>query len=837
MPFTAKKIQKLKQLKKFLFWIPIFTFILGVGISVYVYKSLQQRELAALQAESFSRSKELINQIDLLFSNSILRIQSYEEYIGSKPRTYKQDAGFISQSLPYTIFQRISIFRKIQNKDPKTGYPKLKVILRVNTKNSTLPPSVSDYMVSELSLKGVQRLDAKKTFQEAVLHNFLDVPQISFILRSKTHSDVYFVYTAPLSSVFAKTELRPGESLDIMDETGGLSWTVKGSGSEKAVVASGGVPGPNTLHHQFNFSEGMPQSGLKLNFRFNYLQQVTLSSSALIAGLMSLLISFVVSFLFYVLVRQNSLVTRLVIEKTNDLEKARHELEEILLGKSRFLGNISHEIRTPLNLILGMVDLCEEEDTNKKISQYLASMRASGNHLLSMIEDLLDLSKSESNDLQISPMRVNLIQFLDEVARLAGQDCSKKGLRFYASFAGDLPAAIKTDPSRLRQILMNLLRNACKYTSQGHVQLRVCVLAQQAQKTQIRFEVSDSGIGIPEDKLAKIFDAFFQIEGSYALSEGGVGLGLAIVKELVRKLGGSMHVKSQPKKGSTFQVDLDVEVLEEQSWLTAFKVTDNQIRKLQLVSQDPRWVESISVLSMHESIEVHSAQIGSLPGLLARSGQDPYSWLVIDTTAPGFAIESLKKLGAHQNILLAGNKRQIADANHNLKVTVLDHTPVLATDILNAMGLMTRQKKKAERKQIQPPVATAHISESESNRTFIVADDDMGNKELYMAYFEGSPWKIQYAMNGQEAWELYLREQPDLLVLDVRMPVMDGFEVVEKVRAQELQAGTPPKPILLVTADALSSTEEKALQYPKVSFLTKPIRKSVLFDSIRKMLE
>jgi len=832
----------LKRFRRFVLWIPIFALIVGTTISVYVYESLRLREQQILKTDSIQRYKEMIRQLDLVFSNSILRVQSYEEYLGSRPRALKSDAVFMRQALEYTVFQRFVILENTHKKENGTPYEEIRVLLRLDSKNSTLEPTPSNIKTvrSDVVKEALRRMIEGRLQQEAVLHNYNEVPRVTFIMRSRENNDTFFAFTAPLSGIVAKMDLRPGESLEISDAKSGLSWRVEGQEDGlKAIYPNppdAKVIYPEGYHHYLDI-EGLPQSGLKLDFDFHFKAPKRELSPSMIAGFMSLLITLIIAYLFFVLVRQNSLVTRLVIEKTTDLEKAHHEMQEVLLGKTRFLGNISHEIRTPLNLILGMIDLCEEEDKDHRMAEYLKSMRASGNHLLSMIEDLLDLAKSDSNDMQVNLKKVNLLQFLDETARIAGQDSLKKNLRFYAKFAADLPERIECDPSRLRQILMNLLRNASKYTNHGHVVLRVSRVADAGSKTTIRFDIEDTGVGIPDDKIGKVFDAFFQVEGSYALAEGGVGLGLAIVKELVRKMGGRISVESKAKKGSNFGVEFDFENLDSQTWLEAFRPADEKTCELIVITNDPFWRRSVGVLGQHSKVNLNFVKPEDAKNYLENHHADGPRWILVDSALEGFSISQIKHDANLRKVIVAGSKRKLADFVGDSQAVAIDNSPLLATDILSHMGFNNRSKKRAEKNEVLvAPVLPAAPQVSASPISLIVADDDVGNKELYMAYFSKTQWQVEFAMNGKEAWDLYLSKPSDVLVLDLRMPIMDGFEVVEKVREYEVAHKLASKPILLVTADALESTAEKALSLPKVSFLTKPIKKSVLFDSIQKAL-
>ncbi len=824
----------LKRTKQLLLWVPVLTLLLGSLSSFYVYQELNRIENKKLIDDSAQRSREIINQLDLLLSNSMLRIQSYEDYIGSRPDDYKQDSGFLMQSLRYTIFQRFTVWRSTPGKSA-SSLSQLKLLARVDAKGSQLPAPISKTITSELLLKSIQNIISAKEYSRGVLHEVSNMPRVSLVLKSRINSNIIFVFTAPLASLFEKVDLRPGETIDVTDPESGTTWTVFNSGDKRAVKQKNMLQPKSSSRHQYLFAGGLPQSDVKINFRFNFLASENQLSLALIATAMCLLITLIVSYLFLVLVRQNRIVSRLVIEKTQALEHTHQELQDALLGKNRFLGNISHEIRTPLNLILGMIDLCEERDEKRHLSEYLSSMRSSGNHLLSMIEDLLDLAKSETNDLQIHPKKMNLSQFLSEISKLTGQDCHKKGLRFYTHFPANLPLLIVGDPSRLRQILLNLLKNACKYTSSGYVALRVKILdSSTAGKMTLRFEIEDTGVGIPKDKIGKVFDAFFQVESSYVLSEGGVGLGLAIVKELVRKLNGRIDAHSQGKRGTLFEVDLDFEVPDSSSWTGAYKSPDKSYKSILVVSSDPLIAETLSVLGSHSSINLMLET--KLPSLIASTKFLADKWFVLDSESPGFCINTVTELSTKVNVTILGNRNSLLNLKPELPIPILDNCPVLASDVLTAVGLSTRTGKRTEKKESQVDTSAREIiSAIREDLSLIVADDDLGNQELYAAYFAGQPWKTSYALNGQEAMDLYMGTASDVLILDVRMPLLDGFEVAEKVRSHESALGLPPKPIILVTADALTETVERAARIPGVTFLTKPIRKTVLFETIGRV--
>lgn len=837
-----KKMSKLtqtllKKVRQLLLWIPVLSLILGSMLSFTIYQRMHARELIEQRADSIKRSKEIIQSLDLLLSNSILRIQSYEEYIGSRTNDYKRDSALLGQALRYTIFERFSIFKIVKGK--KNQPTNFHVLARFTLPNSPLPVAKGIAITSQEVKDATEELIKNKEYSRAILHEYYGMPLITYALKSRGQSDVIFFFTAPLLSIFEKIDLKRSEYIDIEDVSSGRTWKVASTGTTKSISinreATSEINNSTILQ---TLKLGEPQkTGLRVHFHFSPSETAAGIPPSMITGLMSFVIAFIVSYLFWVLVSQNRKVSRMIIEKTHDLEKSQQDLQEALLTKSRFLGNISHEIRTPLNLIMGMIDLCEEKDIQGKIKDYLSSMRSSGNHLLSMIEDLLDLAKAETNELQVQPKRLNLINFLSEVAKISGQDCAKKNLRLYTHFAGDLPATVKCDPSRLRQILLNLLRNACKYTNSGHITLRASVLNQLTPELiTLRFEVEDTGVGIQQDKIQKVFEAFFQVENSYALAEGGVGLGLAIVKELVKKLNGRITVQSEPNKGSIFQVDMDMEVMDESLWSDLYRAGNDSVRELILVSSDDLLAQSVSPLSLHPTVIYHHFKNYSDLFVNQKRSQDPNKWFLLDTLTQQFSsveIDHLQHLG---NVILLGDREQILAAHPGLDAPILPTSPLLFTDILNIAGFSSRTVRRESKEVKNTPVKNASPGIPDS-LTMLVADDDMGNQELYQAYFEGKQWKISYTSNGGEAYDDYVQRPAEVVILDVRMPVMDGFEVAKKIREYEDTHRLPCRPILLVTADALEETMEKAKEIPAVKFLTKPIRKSLLLESIAEALK
>lgn len=834
--FTAAK-NLLKKLHRLLLWIPVLVLVLGLSLSGYIYRNMDRIELNDQRAESLKRSKEIIQSLDLRLSNSILRVQSYEEYIGSLPQDYRKVSPYLGQVLKFTVFQMFSVFRY---EVAHNGTAKLRFVSSVETEKPALSPLARKDPSWKYVLSAMDQLTRSKGYSRTVLHEIGGEPLFTYVLKSRVRENTFFTFTAPLTDILDKTELRVSENIDIEDDETGRAWSVSvgGKGKDKIIRAlpEDHVLTATTVPMQRLVFGDPPEAALNFYFHFNFQPPHNRLPPSVIMGAMSVLITLTISYLFWVLIAQNRLVSRLVIEKTHALEQAHQQLHDALIAKTRFLGSVSHEIRTPLNLILGMIDMCFEKDTDKKIQEYLTSMRSSGNHLLSMIEDLLDLAKAETNELQVQPKRFNLIQFLSDVVKLAGRDGRKKGLHMYAQLAADLPTAVNTDPSRLRQILLNLLRNANKYTNQGHVALKVSVLERpRLGIATLRFEVSDTGIGIHKDKIQKIFDAFFQVENAALLYEGGVGLGLAIVRELVQKLNGRLQVQSEPGKGSTFLVDLDLEVLDEKPWIESFRAPQDESREVILVSANVELKKSLQPLAHHTAVAFfHFSTVVQMENHCTRSAAA--SRCILFDGDGTFTPAEVLRLHRYGSVTILGDKAAILAKVPTLQDPILDSSPLLPVDVLTMLGFSSRIMARAKAAE----GASAALAEGASipdALNVLIADDDIGNQELYKAYFADKRWNINYALNGQEALDLYLKSPVDVVILDVRMPVMDGFEAAEKIRTHELANSLPHRPILLVTADAVEDTMKKAGTIQNLRFLTKPVRKSQLMESIAAVLK
>lgn len=839
-----------RVLRRSLVLVPFLTLILGMIVSLYVYTTIRRHELEFQARESMKRAQEIVDQVDLRIANSLLRIQSYEEYIGTRVNDYRRESQFLRQALKHTVFQRLSIFRigakSANDMQALQRVFRVEADTRDTQSDEPLPTPRQRTMQNDTVRQAVLEMRQGGESLRSVFHEFGGRPLFAVVIRSTSNN--YMIYSATARRLFQHINLRPNEVILLRDPVSTTAWILRGSETGKTEISSRSNTGDDFFAEtspDMAFFKGLPQSGLKVDVRFSTKGEDAFRpfSLATTAGIFGLLTTVAIAALFWILLSQNKRVSSLVVERTRDLVRAHDEVQEALMVKTRFIGSVSHEIRTPLNLILGMIDLCEEKERDLEIREYLKSMRTSGNHLLEMINDLLGLARSESSDIKLQSTPVNLIQFLDEIGRVAGRESAKKGLRMHVVVSPDLPSVIKSDPSRLRQILLNLLKNAFKYTNQGFVTLQVSPSGPiDGNRQRVRFDVIDSGIGIPADKVARIFDAFFQLDSAHLLSEGGVGLGLSIVKELVQKMNGQVEVLSKVGTGSRFRVELNLDVVEAETWVGRYEIQTEGKIDVAIVSSDHNILDALRPLGGHPLIDLSTVDANRIGEI------DRHQWVVVDG---GIGQETLRKVFEkhdRRHLVLLGTRNEMQRLYPGLAipddVMVVNGCPIAINDILISMGFSSRRRRpRLPSSMTVRGGAAGDGDERDFGKLLrrplriLVADDDDGNRQLYVAYFKGAAWDIHYAEDGQQGWERFEKNRYDLMILDVRMPVMDGLQLSRKIRDFEQEQKRAMTPILLVTADALDGTVAQANTIPASTYLTKPVRKPKLLSAIEEVIE
>lgn len=830
----------ISQFQRLILWAPILTLIFGFGLSYSMYAHLKERDDYIQKTIFTQTAREELTKIDLLLTNSILKIQSYENNLEDRPINYTKDEPYLDLVLRHTLFQRMSIINHY--------FDKYKVLLRVNTPDSQIPETATNFLKSDLLKKTINDLKKTSGLLSTIVYEANDRAYLSVMLRSRYHPAIYFLFTTPLSNLFNQTILGQDNNIIVRPGNSDTSWIIRANEKGTKTLTKFSEQSDKDFT-SVSFTNSLPQSNVALNLTFRYIPIKTeFMSPEISAAALGILLTLVISFLFYTLINQNRLANKLIVSKTLDLEKTAHDLQHALNSKAHFFGKISHEIRTPLNLILGMIDLCTEVNTDQVVKNYLKTMHTSGEHLLSMMDDLIELAQAEKNEMTFQERTIYMAQFLGDVVKLAGQDCKSKGLQIYLHLDKSMPATIMTDPNRLRQVLINLLRNACKYTLKGHVILAVTGIESLiSNKVKIKFEVKDTGIGIPADKVNKVFDAFFQVENSKSYAEGGVGLGLSIVKDIVKKMQGKIAVTSTPKKGSTFTVELEFSRPDRANWFEIYKTHDTTKYTAVLLSTDPQLQKSFAALSFHPNVEEIIFITEDFAKVLLLTDPNRNYWFVHDPETASMDLDILSKTFGRKVFVLGQGK--IQQTLGHLNVNYLSNVPFLPYELLTANGFTSRNRHRkhlsssALTQAQQGAALTNEVAKipnmpevvAKEDLNIIVADDDHGNIELYKAYFAKSNWQVNYNYDGASAWENFEKKLPDLLILDVRMPNMDGFELLEKIRTYEKQRNIKPIPVILVTADLLDYTAKTAKTFDDVTLLSKPIKKKLLFDAIHNV--
>jgi len=526
------------------------------------------------------------------------------------------------------------------------------------------------------------------------------------------------------------------------------------------------------------------------------------------------------------------------------LIEAREEALAASRAKSEFLSSMSHEIRTPMNAILGMADVLGETRLGKEQRQYLDIMSSNGNALLHLINDILDLAKVESGRLHLDESEFRLDELLQGMAETLRLRAHEKGLELAVRILPEVPLRLVGDQLRLRQVLINLVGNAIKFTQHGEVALSVESDPESPAPGGLRFSVHDTGIGIPPQNLEKIFDSFTQADSSTSRKYGGSGLGLAIGKRLVELMGGRLWAESQPGAGSTFVFTARFGVQPAQSQpeiapalklegVRALVVDDNATNRLIVKEMLARRGASVAEADSGESALRESRRAGI-------AGQ-PYQLVLLDCRMPrmdGFEVAQRLRTQAHgpEPIILMLTSD---DLHHKLRrirqlgLKTYLVKPVTSAELYRAiaiaMGSADALKPKPD-EQLQPAEPPA----TERPLSILLAEDSADNRLLIKQYLKRLPYRLETAPDGEVALEKFVSGNYDLVLMDIQMPVMDGYTAVGKIRNWEREQSRPPTPIVALTASALEGDVRNCLAAGCNAHLSKPLKKATLLSAIRE---